>query len=173
MAFSPDGKRVVAGTGTTGAVTGAVLTCHDAATGDMLWRVEEHEINILSLAYSPDGKTIASGCGGFNNYAAIGYARLRDAATGKVMGQVPGGPGGVASVAFSPDGKQLALANRGMVDVWDLASHSIAFQLRDHLEFVYAVTFSPDGRWIASGGWDKAIRLWDRSTGKLVRTLPG
>ena len=173
VAFSPDGKRVVAGTGTTGAVTGAVLTCHDAATGDMLWRVEEHEINILSLAYSPDGKTIASGCGGFNNYAAIGYARLRDAATGKVQGQVPGGPGGVASVAFSPDGKQLALANRGMVDVWDLASHSIAFQLRDHLEFVYAVTFSPDGRWIASGGWDKAIRLWDRSTGKLVRTLLG
>jgi WD40 repeat protein len=35
------------------------------------------------------------------------------------------------------------------------------------------VTFSPDGRWIASGGWDRAIRLWDRSTGSLVRTLLG
>ncbi len=173
VAFSPDGKRVVAGTGTTGGVTGAELSCHDAATGEPLWHAEEHDINILSLAYSPDGKTIASGCGGFNNYAAIGYARLRDAATGKTISQIPGGPGGVASVAFSPDGKQLALASRGMVDVWDLSSHAIAHQLRGHKEFVYAVAFSPDGRWIASAGWDKAIRLWDRTSGALVRTLLG
>ena len=173
MAFSPDGKRVVAGTGTTVTVTGAVLTCHDAATGETLWRAEEHDINILSLAYSPDGKTVASGCGGFNNYAAIGFVRLRDSATGKTIGQVPGGPGGVRQRGLQPRRQQLALANRGMVDVWDLASHSIAFQLRDHLDYVYAVTFSPDGRWIASGGWDKAIRIWDRRTGKLEHTLLG
>ncbi len=180
VAFSPDGQRVVAGTGTTGAVTGAVLTCHDAATGKTLWRAEEHAINILSLAYSPDGKTVASGCGGFNNYAAIGYARLRDAATGKVIGQVPGGPGGVASVAFSPDGNQLALASRGMVDVWDLASHKQIISCSEdrglrlwdvasgrslasfhgHTGFVHCVAFSPDGAQAASGGMDGSIKLW-------------
>ena len=100
------------------------LTCHDAATGQTLWQVEEPDVNILSLAYSPDGKTIASGCGGFNNYNGIGYVRLRDAATGKEIGQVPGGPGGVTCVAFSPDGHQLALANRGLVDVWDVPGHT-------------------------------------------------
>ena len=52
-------------------------------------------------------------------------------------------------------------------------SHALAFQLRGHLDFVYAVTFSPDGKWIATGGWDQSIRLWDRSTGKLVRTILG
>ncbi len=173
VAFSPDGKRVVAGTGTTGASASAVLTCHDAATGEVLWTTSEPETNILSLAYSADGKTIASGCGGFNNYETIGYVRLRDAATGKARGQVPGGPGGVACVAFSPDGRQLALTSRGTVDIWDLSSHAIARQLRGHQEFVYAVAFSPDGRWIASGGWDRAIRLWDRNTGMLVRSFVG
>ena len=173
VAFSPDGKRVLAGTGTTDAVTRGVLTCHDAATGETLWQVEEPEVNILSLAYSADGKTIACGCGGFNNYNGIGYVRLRDAATGKERGQVPGGPGGITCVAFSPDGRQLALANRGLVDVWDITRHTLRFQLRGHLEFVYAVTFSPDGRFIASAGWDRVIRLWDRNTGKLERTLLG
>ena len=82
VAYSPDGKSLLAATGTTGTTTGAVLTCHDAATGELRWRAEEKDINILGLAYSPDGKTIASGCGGFNNYDGIGYVRLRHAATG-------------------------------------------------------------------------------------------
>jgi WD40 repeat protein/serine/threonine protein kinase len=173
VAFSPDGKCVVAGTGTTDAVTGAVLTCHDALTGETLWKAEERQVNILGLAYSPDGKTIAAGCGGFNNYGGIGYVRIRDSTSGKLVGQIPGGPGGVASVAFSPDGSQFALANRGVVDVWDLRKHTLAFQLRGHLDFVYAVTFSPDGRFIATGGWDRSIRLWDRTTGQPARTLLG
>ena len=53
VAFSPDGKSLLAATGTTGTVTGAVLTCHDAATGEVRWRAEEQDINILGLAYSP------------------------------------------------------------------------------------------------------------------------
>ncbi len=173
VAYSPDGKLIAAAIGTTDSATDAVLTARDAATGKVRWRAEEHGLNILSLAYSPDGQTLATGCGGFNNYAAIGYVRLRDAVTGKEKGQISGGPGGVTSVAYSPDGKLLALANRGLVDVWDLSKNALSFQLRGHLDFVYAVTFSPDGKWIATGGWDQSIRLWDRSTGKHVRTLLG
>ena len=90
VAFSPDGKTVVAGTGTSDAVTKGILTCHDALTGETLWRAEERDVNILGLAYSPDGKTIASACGSFNDYNGIGFVRLRDAGTGKAIGHIPG-----------------------------------------------------------------------------------
>ena len=56
VAFSPDGKTVVAGTGTSDTVTKGTLTCHDALTGETLWRAEERDVNILGLAYSPDGQ---------------------------------------------------------------------------------------------------------------------
>lgn len=61
----------------------------------------------------------------------------------------------------------------GYVRLRDAATGKVISQVPGGPGGVASVTFSPDGRWIASGGWDKAIRLWDRSTGKLVRTFLG
>src|SRR5579883_3145596 len=162
--------------GFTGPEEGAVLALLDATTGQELWRASERGVQILGLAFSRDGLTIASGCGHFNDYTTAGYARLRAARTGTALGRpIAGGPGGVLSVGFSPDGSRLALASRDVVDLCDLShpGRPIVHQLRGHVNFVYAAAFSPVGRRLATGGWDQSIRLWDWETGRLLDTFIG
>ena len=176
LAYAPDGRTIAMAHGFTGPEEGAVLALLDAGTGQELWRASERGVQILGLAFARDGRNIASGCGHFNDYTTAGYARLREAKTGMALGPpIAGGPGGVLSVGFSPDGSRLALASRDVVDLCDLSrpSRSIVHQLRGHVNFVYALVFSPVGRRLATGGWDQHIRIWDWETGQLLDTLMG
>ena len=176
LAFSPDGHRLAAAWGFTGKDQGAVLAVFDMPGGRKVWEKPERGAQIISLAYSPDGRSIGTGCGWFTDPTPVGFARLRDGATGEPIGpSITGGPGGVVCVAFSPDGRQLALASRDVADICDLSSPTrpIVHRLRGHVNFIYSVAFSPDGQSVATGGWDKTIRLWDRTSGAQLQTLIG
>ncbi|MFE2716958.1 trypsin-like peptidase domain-containing protein [Streptomyces mirabilis] len=130
-------------------------------------RLIVHGREVYSVAFSPDGHTLATG--------SIDHtARLRDVATGKTRTVLRGHRGPVWSVAFSPDGRTLATASEDRtVRLWDVATGKTRTILTGHTDWVSWVTFSPDGRTLATASKDHTARLWDVATGKTRTILTG
>jgi WD40 repeat protein len=130
------------------------------AHSQLLAYLSGHSSGIASVAFSPDGKTLASG-------SYEGTVILWDLATGKLIGQLLSGHTNVvSSVAFSPDGKTLASGSYdGTVILWNVATRQpIGQPLRWHGSIVTSVAFSPDGNTLASGSDNGTVILWDVAT---------
>ncbi|WP_193943576.1 trypsin-like peptidase domain-containing protein [Sphaerospermopsis aphanizomenoides] len=126
-----------------------------------------HSNLVGSVAFSPDGKTLASGSGD-------NTIKLWDVATGQSIATLTGHSDDVNSVAFSPDGKTLASGSRDKtIKLWDVATGQSIATLTGHSEWVISVAFSPDGKTLASGSNDRTIKLWDVATGRKIATLTG
>jgi WD40 repeat protein len=118
------------------------------------------------VAYSPDGKRIAS--------VHPRKVKVWDAATGREILTFDGHTAQVRDAAFCPDGHRLASAGGDeVVRIWDAADGTEALRLTGHTGFVHGVAFSPDGLRLASAGADGSIKLWDAATGREIRTLQG
>ena len=127
--------------------------------------LEDHDGKVLSISFSPDGKTLASG--------GLDYSiRLWNVETGKKISTIQRDGGTIKSLSFSPNGKTLAFGgNDQTIKLWDvkIGKEIKTFNGR-HLDTVNGLSFSPDGKILASGSDDQTIKLWDVNTGKETRT---
>jgi WD40 repeat protein/tRNA A-37 threonylcarbamoyl transferase component Bud32 len=159
VAFHPDGKLLASRTRDTIRKGRDTIYLWDVEAGKEVrrWHAESDHWRDTRLAFSHDGKMLASGLGGDR----VG---IWDVATNELAVQL--GPIGdsVRDVAFSKDGRWLAAASEDkLVWIWDMASKSVVAKLAGHTNATYAVAFSPDGGSLVSGSIDGTARVWNTS----------
>ena len=69
--------------------------------------------------------------------------------------------------------RRLAVAGSEVVEVWDVAALAKVHELRGYSKWVYCLAFSLDGKWLATGGWDRTVKLRDAATGEERLTIFG
>lgn len=163
VAFSPDGTLLASGSpgkpknpGSTDDTRINTIKVWELASGKELEPpFNGHGKWVNCVAFSPDGRTLASG-------SDDGTVKLWDVASRKELIELEAHSNRVLSVTFSRDGKMLTgSCDDGTIKLWDVASRKELTTFKGHSDIIYSVAFSPDGKTLASGSDDSTVKLWD------------
>jgi WD40 repeat protein len=158
--FSPDNRMLATASDTT-------VRLWDVATHNLVARLTGHTGSVLGVAFSPDGRTLAT-------TSSDKTVRLWEVAGGRLVATLTGHTEPVARVAFSPDGRTVATTGYDRtVRLWNVDNHNQIAVLTGHTSVTSGVAFSPDGRILATTGYDKTVRLWDANSHEEIAVLAG
>ncbi|PVF93396.1 WD40 repeat-like protein [Serendipita vermifera] len=159
VAFSPDSKYIVSGSGDN------TVRVWDAETGNIVTApFTGHKQPVTSVSFSIDSQWVISG-------SSDKTIRVWNAETGDLIaGPFEGHKDTVRSVSFSPDGKRVVSGSTdATILVWNSEmGNIISGPFEGHKGTVLSVAFSPDGQWVVSGSSDKTIRVCEADSGKLI-----
>ena len=171
IAFSPDGQMLATGSdeGTVGDYHHGIVWAWSTATGEKLFNHSlEHNGWVRSIAFSPDGRTVATGC-------EDGNATIWDICNGTKL-YTQHHNGSVNSVAFSPDGKRLAVGGAGgnynAIRIWNLSTNNATNLTLANNTTILFVAFSPDGDRLAAASSNGSFIVWNASTGNRMFLSP-
>lgn len=163
-AFSPDGKLIV----TSGYHEIAVWNTEDAK---LVRRIKNVGQRVFALAFSPDGHTLAVGCGAPGR---SGEVRLVDFKSGKIQGVVARANDVVLDLAYRPGTNELAIASAdSTIRIVDVETLEEVRTIASHADWVTAIAWSNDGTRLASASRDKSAKVYDCATEELLSSYLG
>ncbi|MBK9248202.1 MAG: PD40 domain-containing protein, partial [Ignavibacteria bacterium] len=156
VAYSPDGGRIAT------ASADKTARIWDANTGSLIYSLQGHTGEIMTVAFSPDGSTIVTG-------SEDKTVKIWDANTGEVLHTLKDHTKQVRGVAYSPDGSRIASASfDSTLKIWDAHTGEVLLTSWGNDDLITDVAYSPDGSKVATSGFDRKVKIWDATTGTLL-----
>ena len=167
VAFSPDGKYALSGSGDK------TLKLWEVETGREIRSFQGHANSVNSVAFSPDGKYALSGS---KHWREMKTLKLWEVETGREIHSFQGYKYSVNSVAFSPDGKYalsggaLSALDHRTVNLWEIVTGKLIHDYKSKVYYsVNSVAFSPDGKYVLFDSYNNVLKLWEVGTDRQVR----
>ncbi|NEP49097.1 MAG: WD40 repeat domain-containing protein [Moorea sp. SIO3C2] len=158
LALHPKAETLVSG------LKNGTIKIWNLNTGQPLYVIRAHQGITSALAFTPNGRTLVSS--GYD-----GNIRVWDTRTWQLKYTLAKHTGKIRAIAINPvNGTILASASRDGVRLWNLNTGKQIAWLTGHQDWVQSVAFSRDGRFLATGGFDRTINIWQANTTEVALT---
>jgi eukaryotic-like serine/threonine-protein kinase len=164
VAVSRDGHLLASGNST------GTVKIWDTQTKAKLHELEKHGRFIRALAFSPDGRLLATG----SENEDSGIVKIWNPATGKELMDLPGHASALTALTFSPDGRFLATAcQNDCVRVWDMANGKAFCRIQEPMVAFNGLAFCAEGRCILTASMEGIVKTFDATTGEMKSSFQG
>lgn len=149
----------------------------DTSSGALKATFKGHKYCVWSVAFSPDGRFLASSDGPYKSPSERAEIIVWDVSTGALIRRIQTPDPCVFNVVFSPNGRRLVSASGGYfargqpcpIRIWDVESGAELLSLKGHNAAIHSVVFSSDGKRLASASQDGTVRVWEALSFTLAK----